>query len=212
MIDLTPTVGRNLALLRKHRGLTQGQLAERFAYSDKAISKWERGEALPDLNTLFELADFYGVTLDFLTHPQSEATLREIGRNDPRKVMSNRIIITLLAVLTIWTLATVLFVSDLIMKTAWSGWMAFVWAVPASFVLLLPFNHLWGKKEWFFPLTTTLIWTLLIAVYVEMGIDIADNAGWELGYVLILGIPITAVGYLIHRYRMQKKQRNAKEE
>ena len=127
MIDLTPTVGRNLALLRKHRGLTQGQLAEHFSYSDKAISKWERGEALPDLNTLFELADFYGVTLDFLTHPQSEATLREIGRNDPRKVMSNRIIITLLAILTIWTLATVLFVSDLIMKTAWSGWMAFVW-------------------------------------------------------------------------------------
>ena len=90
--------------------------------------------------------------------------------------------------------------------------MAFVWAVPASFVLLLPFNHIWGKKEWFFPLTTTLIWTLLVAVYVEMGIDIANNAGWELGYVLLLGIPVTAISFLIHRYRMQKKQRNAKEE
>ncbi len=201
MIDLTPTVGRNLALLRKNRGLTQGQLAEHFAYSDKAISKWERGEALPDLNMLYELADFYGVTLDFLTHPQSEATLREIGRNDPRKVASNRLIITLMAVLTVWTFATILFVTDILMKTAWEGWMAFVWAVPFSFCVIIPFNHFWGHKEWMFPFLTTFIITFLLAAYIELGLDLPENEGWELGYIFFLGIPLTLIGYGIHRYR-----------
>ena len=66
MIDLTPTVGRNLALLRKHRGLTQGQLAERFAYSDKAISKWESGKAYPEMDKLLMMCDLFGCTLDDL--------------------------------------------------------------------------------------------------------------------------------------------------
>ena len=59
-------IGRNLASLRKARGLTQGQIAEKFNYSDKSISKWEHGEMVPDVETLLALADFYGVTVDFL--------------------------------------------------------------------------------------------------------------------------------------------------
>ena len=77
MKDLSPIVSHNLTELRKARGLTQGQLAEKFAYSDKSISKWEHGEALPDLNTLQELADFYGVTLDYLTHIESDISLQD---------------------------------------------------------------------------------------------------------------------------------------
>ena len=194
MIDITPVVGRNLAMLRKHRGLTQGQLAERFSYSDKAISKWERGEALPDLNTLYELADFYGVTLDFLTHQQSDSVLKEVGENDPR------------------TVATFLFVSDLLMGWAWQGWISFVWAVPISFFVLIAFNAVWGKKSWNFLLTIAVIWTLLIAIYVEMGLDIDAGQGWELGYLLILGIPVTAVVLLIHRYRTLKAHRKEEQE
>ncbi len=212
MIDITPIVGRNLAMLRKHRGLTQGQLAERFSYSDKAISKWERGEALPDLNTLYELADFYGVTLDFLTHQQSDSVLKEVGENDPRTVISNKIIITSLGVVSVWTLATFLFVSDLLMGWAWQGWISFVWAVPISFFVLIAFNAAWGKKSWNFLLTIGVIWTLLIAIYVEMGLDIDAGQGWELGYLLILGIPVTAVVLLIHRYRTLKAHRKEEQE
>lgn len=209
MIDLTPTVGRNLALLRKYRGLTQGQLADIFSYSDKAISKWERGEALPDLNTLYELAEFYGVTLDFLTHPQSEMTLRQLGENDPRKVKSNKLIIVALAVVSVWTVATIIYVSALLIEIPWNGWTMFVWAVPISIVIIGLFNKFWGHKEWKFGIWTTVVWTLLLATYIEMGNSIEAGAGWELAYIMIAGIPITLVAFLIHRLRINNKNNSA---
>ena len=61
------TIAKNLTDLRKISGLTQAQLAEKLGYTDKAISKWEHAETLPDVITLATIADFYGVTLDYLT-------------------------------------------------------------------------------------------------------------------------------------------------
>ena len=50
--QLKQTVANNIAQLRKSKGLTQLELAERLNYSDKAVSKWERGEGLPDVLVL----------------------------------------------------------------------------------------------------------------------------------------------------------------
>ena len=47
---------RNLLAYRKARGLTQSQLAEKLNYSDKSISKWERGDVLPDIVTISMIA------------------------------------------------------------------------------------------------------------------------------------------------------------
>ena len=52
MDDLKLTVARDLADCRRAAGLTQLQLAEKLNYSDKAVSKWERGESLPDVAVL----------------------------------------------------------------------------------------------------------------------------------------------------------------
>ena len=70
-VPLKSIVANNLTELRKEKGLTQIQLAELFNYSDKAVSKWERGDTLPDLETLKALADYYQVTLDYLVHEGS---------------------------------------------------------------------------------------------------------------------------------------------
>ncbi len=58
--------GENLARARRAAGLTQQGLAEKISYSDKLISKWERGEGLPDLPTALTLARTLGVPLDTL--------------------------------------------------------------------------------------------------------------------------------------------------
>ena len=75
MDDWKQTVAGNLAALRKARQLTQAQLAEQLHYSDKAVSKWERGESLPDLAVMKQLADFYGILIDdlLLTPEEMEA-------------------------------------------------------------------------------------------------------------------------------------------
>ena len=73
MDELEAIVSSNLTALRKRRGWTQAELAEKIHYSDKSVSKWERGEALPDLKVLKTLSELYGVTVDcFLTEGAAE--------------------------------------------------------------------------------------------------------------------------------------------
>ncbi len=72
--DWKQIVAGNLSACRKQHGLTQLQLAELLHYSDKAVSKWERGESMPDLAVMKQLADFYGMSIDdFLLEPEQRA-------------------------------------------------------------------------------------------------------------------------------------------
>ncbi len=56
-------IGRFLKILRKEKGLTQEQLAEKFNVAGRTISRWETGSNMPDLSILVELADFYDVDI-----------------------------------------------------------------------------------------------------------------------------------------------------
>ncbi len=67
----------NLCKLRKRHGMSQSQVAEHLHLTTQAVSKWERGESLPDLDNLCRLSELFGVSLDMLVgnHPQEEKTL-----------------------------------------------------------------------------------------------------------------------------------------
>ena len=58
--NLTAIIAENLVYYRKKAQMTQLQLAEKLNYSDKSISKWERGEGVPDIFILAQLAKLYG--------------------------------------------------------------------------------------------------------------------------------------------------------
>jgi len=64
--DLHRKIAENLRLYRTLHGFTQAQLAECLSYSDKSVSKWERGEAVPDIGILYTLSEIYGVTVSEL--------------------------------------------------------------------------------------------------------------------------------------------------
>ena len=64
--NLRAIIAANIAELRKSRSMTQQDLAARLNYTDKAISKWERGESVPDIIVLKQIADMFGVTVDYL--------------------------------------------------------------------------------------------------------------------------------------------------
>ena len=66
MSDMRQIIAQNIVKLRTARGWTQAELAERLSYSDKAISKWERAESLPDVIVLKQLADLFLVRVDDL--------------------------------------------------------------------------------------------------------------------------------------------------
>ena len=66
MEDIRHIVAKNIAELRLLNNMTQMELAEKLNYSDKTISKWERADSSPDISVLVEIADLFGVTLDYL--------------------------------------------------------------------------------------------------------------------------------------------------
>ncbi len=60
------SIGETIANLRKEKGMTQNELAEKMNVTDKAVSKWERDLSCPDINTISKLADILGVSVEEL--------------------------------------------------------------------------------------------------------------------------------------------------
>ncbi len=178
MEDLKPIIANNITELRKQMNLTQAELAEKMGYTDKAISKWERGESIPDVLTLKALADTFGVTLNYLTEAEHPKSKTEI----PRRTKNNRLIISLLAAAAVWFIATVLFVY-LKVYGASSVWLVFVGAVPVSMAVLLVFNSIWGKKVLNFVIISVLVWSSLAFAYLMM-------LPYNLFLIFVIGIPI----------------------
>lgn len=181
MKDLHSIVAENLTTLRKSSGLTQAQIAERLNYSDKAVSRWERGDTMPDINVLYELCDFYGITLDALVQKGSSFEKNTVSVKDSKVY---RIALSALDVAVVWLVATVLFVYGKSSTEALHPWMVFIWAVPASCVVLQVANRRHhGEFLMNFVLESVLNWTLLTSIYLQY---ISRN----LWLIYIIGIPI----------------------
>ena len=182
MKNIREIIGENLADLRKGAKLTQLELAEKFNYSDKSISKWEKGETLPDIVTLNELCEFYGVSLDYLTHEATPENKKKYQKETSFE-RYNKIIITLLMVSVIWMIATIIYVWSLI-KFNNGLWMSFVWAAPLSFVILIIANHRYfHKKDLYYGFSAAFLWTVLTANFLQF---LSDRV-WT---IFLLGIPI----------------------
>ena len=197
MEQLRNVIAHNLTELRKNHGLTQLELAEKFNYSDRAVSKWENGETIPDIEVLYNLCEFYGVTLDYLTHEEN----KQYVKDENSLKLGEKISITSLVISIIWFLATVIFIWPF-MKNKTPLWQAFVWAVPLSALFLLGFNrHYFKKRIISFICYSIFIWGLIASVYFTW----LDYNIWPL---FILGIPaqVSLIIWLNIRKTFQKKK------
>ena len=199
MDDLRKIIGDNLSELRKRRGLTQLELAEKFNYTDRAISKWENGDTLPDVEVLYELCEFYGVTIDYLTHEENA----QFKKKDNPLNKTNKIIITALAVSVIWMLATVIFVYFLIRKNI-ALWQAFIWAVPVSSIFVLYFNKIYFHRRMIsFICWSLFVWSMITCAFLSFG-------NYELWPLFFIGVPaqISLIFWL--NIRQIKKEKEMK--
>lgn len=202
MENLKENIAHNLAELRKNKKITQSELAEKLNYSDKAVSKWEHGEALPGIDILQQLADFYGVTLDYLTHSITPENKKEYVKSVANSV--NKGVITALAVSLVWLLAIIIALgTDALLHNMY--WMAYVWALPSSFLVCLIFNAIWGKSVWGPAILTLFIWTFLGAFYLELGLDLPNQSGWKMWTIFLLGVPSMAAAILWSHLKTAKK-------
>ena len=183
MNNIRENIGKNLTELRKKKGLTQFEVAEKFHYSDKSVSKWENGDTIPDVETLHEICDFYGVTLDFITKDNSE---EDYAKQLAPSQLNNRITISTLLTSIVWMSATIVFVYTLINSKFDAYWMAFVWAVPASALILILMNRIYFRnKLMYFILYSILSWTTLAAIFLQL-------LSYNLWPLFLLGIPMQA--------------------
>ena len=182
MDNLKDIIAKNIVTLRTNEHLTQAELAERLNYSDKAVSKWERGESLPDITVIKAIADMFGVTIDWLLRENGEAPAIESNQEK-----TNRKMITLLAISAVWFVAVLAFVLVFMLGSG-AQWLIFVGAVPCSFVLLLVFNCIWGKSTATMPIVSLLTWTALAFCYLLILFEFSLNY-WT---VFLIGIPAQA--------------------
>lgn len=207
MEDINKIIGKNLMILRKKAKLTQMELADRFNYSDKSVSKWESGESLPSIEILYELAKFYNTTLDALTVESDMIDTKDSTSKQKDKMFPTKLIITLLAVSAVWLLATVLFVTFKLVFER-NVYTLFLWAVPLSCVVLIVFNSIWGKYYYLFPILSVLIWSTLAGVHVQL-------IQYNLWIIYILGIPLQVAvilwSALFKKPHISKKTKKKKE-
>ncbi len=181
MDKLYDNFAKNVSTLRSEKKMTQSELASKLNYSDKSVSKWERGESVPPIETLKAIADLFGVTIDYLISDNGNGNLDKTYT--PKENSKNKIIITLLAVILVWFIAIVMYFYAVTLLKDYGFWKLFVGAVPVSFVVLLIFNCIWGKTKLTFIIISCLVWTTLAAIYIFF----IENNPW---LIFIIGIPL----------------------
>ena len=192
MSDLKQLIAQNLVELRKSRKYTQQDIANMVQYSDKAVSKWEKGESLPDIEVLYQICNIYGVTLDYLTHDGSYDEKKEYVI--PESEFRNRIIITLLFSSIIWMGVIIVYVYQNLYQN-FNNWTIFVWALPANCILLWFFNMKWGRRKWFIYIGSVFVWTLIDGLYLQ--ILVSSSYQYNYSMLFLIGIPIQiALGLL----------------
>ena len=152
-------IGANIAACRKRCGLTQAGLAEKLNYSDKSVSKWERGESLPDIFILTQIADLYGITVSNL-----------IGEIEPPKQSkpAYHMFILLLSVTLVFVIAAALFSAFLIAEVPFRAWLFFVFAVPVASIVCIVFTSLWWGIWQQSISISVLIWSLGVCLYLTL--------------------------------------------
>lgn len=189
MNDLHEIFAKNVAQLRAERRMTQAQLAAALNYSDKAVSKWERGEALPDVTVVKQIADIFGVTVDYLLKSDHTGDPLPVRQTD-RRVKRNRLLISAIATVFFWLIATFLFfVFNTLPKAQlpFPSWMFFLYALIPGLIVLLVFNSIWGRPHHNFLIISVLVWALLAIVYLTILLVSASDINlWQ---IFLLGIP-----------------------
>ena len=188
MEDIKQIIAKNLSELRKTKNMTQADLAEKLNYSDKAVSKWERAESVPDIAVLKSIADLFSVTVDYLiTDEHDDPSL--IKKKLSRRKVRNRALITGIAMLLVWFIATFVFVNaDLITSFGKLSALSFVYAVPVTMIVWLIFNSIWFNRRRNFLIITLLMWSVLASLVLTF--YVFGHNVWSL---LLIGIPAQAI-------------------
>lgn len=214
---LKTQIGANIAAFRKRAGLTQAGLAEKLNYSDKAVSKWERGESMPDVLTLVQLAEQFDISVNDLVSDPNDLPGEPVGIQKAMAQVSekalhrkaNKNIILGLSTTLVWFVALLIFVvmsSFEILERP--SYLVFFYAIPANAVVLLSMRSAWHDFRWNRALISVIVWGSLLSIHLSLLVFFGLNI-WKL---YLLGIPGQIAIFLWFRlFRRDKKEETVHE-
>lgn len=192
MDERKATIASNLIRLRLAAGMTQAEVGEKLNYSDKTISKWERGEVTTDVFVLREIAALFDVSVDYLLKPHAE--IEPIVYNTPASPAYNTRVITAISVLGVLALAMVLFIA--LWCAGFVVWQIFVFALPISLITLLVMQSVFHKGKGNRFTVAALGVSVVTAIYL---LFLSRNP-WQ---IFLLIIPIFLIVFLA--FHIKKK-------
>lgn len=196
--EFNKKIGENLAKYRKFNGFTQLALAEKLNYSDKAVSKWENGECLPDVYVLKQIADLYGVTVNDLL------TLRNKPKASLNKVKS--FFSPALSICIVYVVALIVFFAlKIIFKNFDKQWLVFIFAIPVSAILLLIFSCIYKNRFIQILSISTIIWTTILSLHLSLA-----HVLQEIFMLYYIGIPLQVIALLwyLYKYLVRRKTKS----
>ncbi len=202
MEELRSTIAKNISSLRQASGMTQAELAQKLNYSDKAVSKWERAESIPDVSVLRDIAVLFGVTVDYLLTQDHVTALPETSL--PQELNTrNHSFITAMSIVLVWLVATFLFVLiELLPYPATTHWMVFIYSVPISLVVWLVFNSIWFNARRNFLIISLLMWATLASIHISF-----LPFKYNIWLIFVTGIPGQIIILLWSKIRYIKRPR-----
>jgi transcriptional regulator with XRE-family HTH domain len=203
-INQQELLAKNLAFYRKASGLTQLELAEKFNYSDKSVSKWERGEGFPDVFVLKSLADFYGISVDdFYLEEKKKITSQNHS-------LTKQVYIKLLSVGIGWLVTLMAFfgLTFLPPEATFQPWLNFVYGTLITGIILLVWDFIYHHRLLRVFDTSIVIWTGLLSLYLTILVVLGPQHNYPL--LFLVGIPLEVLEILWFLFRRNKKKTGTK--
>lgn len=195
-------LAKNLAYYRKASGLTQLELADKFNYSDKSVSKWERGEGFPDIFVLKSLADFYGITVDDFY--QSEHKAVKVSQNKKRKQTYLKLLSIginwLVTVLTFFLLNTLL--SRFAPDAPFESWLTFIYGTLTTGIILLVWEFIYHNRFLRMIAASIIIWTAALSIFLTFLVVM----NLPLPLLFIVAIPLEVLEIIWYLFRRNRKR------
>ena len=184
MENVKEIIAKNLSELRKSKKWTQQQLAEKINDSDKAISRWEHGDSLPDIETLSKICDLFGVSFEYLLQKEQPK-----DNKNPHIKRSNtpiHIAMTFIAISVVWVVATVAF-AYLNTFLELNVWTLFIWSLPASGIVAVTCCAIWHWPHLLrMFLSSFTLWTLILSLFLQMW-------PYNMWMLFIIGVPVQII-------------------
>lgn len=209
-------IGINISSQRKRAKLTQAGLAEKLNYSDKAVSKWERGESVPDVLTLVQLAEQFDISVnDLVSDPNAlpEGTPNKLEKamtqvsEKALKRKANKNVIQALSSTLVWFVALFIFVILSSFDIPYS-WIAFIYAIPINAIVLLSLRSAWHDFRWNRVLISVIVWGCLVSFHCSISVFFKFNM-WR---IFLLGIPGEIATTLWFRLFSPSKEKKKQED